>query len=366
MGKEASISSIFITLLILMSCSYCFGVDPWEIEEVRNKGILDNEDFEIIDSFVEESVKELIGAADFTDMARIRAKLLSRSSSNASSSRAQYRKQFYKSAHKYIAAALEWAEQLEDKDKKFVEKINLLILIDGLRDAQLADLVLDKLADSNMAIRYWAVNSVCNSEVIEQLNAGSSDLTGQIISRLARIVETSDDSVVAMIARFSAAIKAEQGTEHLLSLADMRIKQYAGWSVDNELLDTVILQSLYRKLAVTNPNKGMVAQRFGQLYSFVIQRYIKGAEQLNDEQKQKLISVIVGIEAQCISKLFGPQATIKRAIEARNFEGLIQEHNLLLGDSNKQGKLGEKFNFKYRRSDGSESMEPVVLPVPSG
>ena len=110
----------------------------------------------------------------------------------------------------------------------------------------------------------------------------------------------------------------------------------------------------------------MVAQRFGQLYSFVIQRYIKGAEQLDDEQKQKLISVIVEIEAQCISKLFDPQATIKRAIEARNFESLIQEHNLLLGDSGQEGKLGAKFNFRYRHPDGSESMEPVVLPAPSG
>lgn len=369
MGKEASISYIFTIFLILAISSNCLGVDPWEIEEVRNKGVLDNEDFRIIDEFVDESIRELVNAKDFTDMARIRAKLLSRSSSNSSSSRVQYRKQFYKSAHKYISEALEWAEQLEDADKRFVEKINLLILVDGLRDVQLADLVLDKLGDSNMAIRYWAVNSVCNAEVIEQINAmddESTELTGLIIRRLASIVETSDDSIVAMISRFAAGIKAEQGTELLLDVADMRIKQYASWSVDNELLDTVILQSLYRKLAVTNPNNGMVAQRFGQLYSFVIQRYIKGAGQLDDEQKQKLISVIVEIEAKCISKLFVLQTTIKRAIEMRDFEGLIKEHNLLLGDSDQEGKLGIKFNFRYRHPDGSESMEPVVLPAPSG
>jgi hypothetical protein len=369
MVKEASVSCFITVLLILTISSFCFGVDPWKIEEVRNKGILDDEDFQIIDSFVEESVQELIGAKDFTDMARIRVKLLSRSSSNSSSSRAQYRKQFYKSAHEYISAALEWAERLEDPDKKLVEKINLLILVEGLRDVQLADLVLDKLTDSNMAIRYWAVNSVCNAEVIEQINAMGAEgdrLTGQIVSRLASIVETSDDSIVAMIARFAAGIKAEQGTGLLLNVADMRIKQYAGWSVENELLDAVILQSLYRKLAVANPKNGTVAQRFGQLYSFVIQRYIKGEEQLNVEQKQKLVSVIVEIEAQCISKLFGPQGTIKRAIEARDFEGLKKEHNLLLGNSDKEGRLGAKFNFRYRHPDGSESVEPVVLPAPSG
>ncbi len=368
MGKEASISYIFTILLILTMSSYCLGVEAWEIEEVRKKGILNSEDFQIIDKFVGESVKELVGAKDLTDMARIRAKLLNRSSSSSSSSRAQYRKQFYKSAHKYISEALEWAEQLENKNRKFVEKINLLILVDGLRDVQLADLVLDKLADSNMAIRYWAVNSVCNAEVIEQLNvmgAGSNKLTGQIIRRLEGIVETSDDSIVAMVARFAAGIKAEQGTELLLNVADMRIKQYASWSVDNEMLDTVILQNLYRKLTVTNPNKGTVAQRFGQLYSFVIQRYIKGAEQLDDEQKQRLISVIVEIEAKCISKLFVPQATIKRAIETRDSESMMKEHNVLLGDSGQEGKLGAKFNFRYRHPDGSESTEPVVLPAPS-
>lgn len=364
MEKEASKSCIFTILLILTMCSYCLGAELWEIEEVRNKGVLGNEDFQIIDSFVAGSVKELIGARDFTDMARIRAKLLSRSSSNSNSSKAQYRRQFYKSAHKYISEALEWAEQLEDKDKKLVENINLLILIDGLRDVQFADLVLDKLTDSNMAIRYWTVHSVCNSEVIEQLNAENSDLTGQMVSRLASIVEKSDDSVVAMIVRFAAAIRSEQGTELLLKVVDVRIRQYASWSVDNEMLDAVILQSLYRKLAVTNPNNKVFAQPFGQLYSYVIQRYIKGNEKLNDEQKQKIVSVIVEIEAKCISKLFEPQTTIKRAIEARDLEGLIREHKLLLGDSDEEGKLGAKFNFKYRHSDGSENMGPEALPAP--
>jgi hypothetical protein len=146
----------------------------------------------------------------------------------------------------------------------------------------------------------------------------------------------------------------------------MRIKQYAGWSVNNELVDTVILQNLYKKLAVTNPSNKSIAQRFGQLYSFVIQRYIKGDEKLKKEQKQRLISVIVEIETQCISRLFSPQTTIKRAIEARDFESLMKEHNLLLGDSGREGKLGAKFSFKYIRLDGSESMEPEVLPAPSG
>lgn len=369
MRKETLIAFVFAVLLILTISSYCKAVDLWEIEDVRNKGVLDDEDFQIIDGFVAESVKELVEAKDFTDMARIRAKLLNRSSSSTSSSKAQYRKYFYKSAYNYISAALEWTEKLQEPDKRFIQNINLLILIDGLRDAQLADLVLDKLTSSNMAIRYWAVHSVCSREVVRQLNASgdeSSGLTRQIIVRLEKIIETSDYSVVAMIARFGAGIEAAEGTGLLVRVADMRIRQYAGWSVNNELLDTVILRSLYRKLSGTNPSSVVVAQRFGQLYSYIIQRYIKSDERLSDEQKQQLISVMVEIESDCISKLFGRQTRIKRAIENKDFENLIKEHNQLLGDSERQGKLGAKFNFMYRQADGSESTRPMVLPPFSG
>ena len=73
----------------------------------------------------------------------------------------------------------------------------------------------------------------------------------------------------------------------------MRIKKYAGWAVDYALLDATILQSLYNKIAAGGPRKPAVARRFGQLYSYAMQRYIKGQNYLDATQKGYLASVLV-------------------------------------------------------------------------
>lgn len=366
---KGSLGSIILVFLVLTAGAYGQKADIWGIEEVRSKGVLEESDFKIIDNFVRASIKGLVEVEDFTDVARIRDKIIFYSSSETSSSKAQYRRQYYKSAHQYISSALTWAEQLPDENKKLVKIINLLILVDGLSDIQLAELAEDRVNDENMSIRYWAVHSLCSRKVIGQINSAggeNEDLVNRIFDKFEKIIYESDSLIVAMITRFSSRIESEKATELLLKIADMRIKAYADWTVENELFDAVVLRALYRRAVRSPASSGDVAERFGQLYSYVLQRYIKGEERLSDGRKQQLISVMVEIESDCISKLFGRQSRIRRAIEEKDFEKLIKEHNLLLGDSQREGKLGLKFNFMYKRSDGSSSMEPAALSLPSG
>ena len=50
----------------------------------------------------------------------------------------------------------------------------------------------------------------------------------------------------------------------------------ADWSVRYELMDGAILQMLCDKIVAGGASRGPLATRFGQLLSFVMQRYIKG------------------------------------------------------------------------------------------
>jgi hypothetical protein len=349
--------------------SVSLGVDTKEIDACCRKKLLDNEDLQVIDNFVDESVKELTETKDFTSIAKIRTVILSRSSSSEESAKAQYSAQFSDSAHKYISQALEAADKLRPESNRFRVVLNLLILLDSLEDPRLANLAMGLLNDKNSGIQYWAVHSITNAGITKQLNAGGAvdtGLAGKITEQLEGIVDSCSPEALGLIAEFAAKLEIPQGEELLLQIANMRIKRYADWTVKYELLDGNILKLLDSKIPQESMSKPEIGRRFGQLYSYVIQRYVKGQDVLNDSQKSQLASVLVEIEASCISKrLKVSQSVIKNAIEKNDYTALMQEHDRLLGDETRAGQLSQKLNFDYgKKPDGSRRTAPLVLPEP--
>jgi hypothetical protein len=363
------IFAVLASFFVLLVHSGSGAVNTRDIDIVRNKPVLDSTDLQIIDDFVDNVVQELVNTRDFTSISKTRSIILARNISKKSSAQAQYAEQFSQSAHKYISSGIKEAEGLTPEDRKFKTILNLLILIDRLEDVRLADLAIGFLKDENTVIRYWAVHSVTSPGFTKKLNAAKAanpQLAGRILGQLQGLVEQSDPEILALVAEFAAEVSIPQGEDLLVRIADMRIKKYADWKVDSELLDGVILGQLYKKISSGAVNKAAVARRFGQLYSYAIQRYVKGPVYLNDIQKHQLASVLVETEKSCISKLLAiPQTVIKRAIERDDYTRLLLEHSKLLGDETGAGRLAVKLNFDYgRNSNGTLRTAPLTLKAP--
>ncbi len=364
------IFAVLGAFLVLVMNSSSVAVNTRDIDVVRKKEVLDSRDLRVIDDFVSEAVRELVRTRDFTAIAKVRTVILSRKSTQG-----QYAQQFSESAHKHISAGLTQAETLKPDDRKTKVTINLLILTDGLEDLRLADLAIGMLKNKNMIVRYWAVHCLTNPGIIKQLNSAdtSNSRAAEVIAEeLKELLESSNPEIIALIAKFAADVKIPQGEDLLGQTADVRIKRYADWTVKYELMDSVILKLLESKISApsagssgpppaTGSGKGAAARRFGQLYSYAIQRYAKGQAFLSDIQKQQLASILVETEEKCISKLLGrPQTTIRRAIERENLPALLQEHNRLLGDETSTGELPLRLNFNY----GGGRTAPTPLPEP--
>jgi hypothetical protein len=120
------------------------------------------------------------------------------------------------------------------------------------------------------------------------------------------------------------------------------------------------------KMDSSNPDKVAAGRRFGQLYSYVFQRYIKGDKILNKKQKEQLVSVLVETEQKCLPKLLKKQSIgIKKAIESGDLNALASEHNTLLGDALHQGTLPTEVGFDYgKAADGSALKLPLPLADP--
>jgi len=370
-------SALFVVLtafLITVTNSTLMAAGTIDIDRVRDKVVLNDQDMKVIDDFLADSVGDILKTRDFTSIAKLRTVILSRQKSNQDSQN-QYTNQFSESAYKYISEGFQQALILRPQERQTKVIINLLILIDGLQDLRLMDLAIAKLKDENMAVRYWAVQSVTNAGIINQLNSdnASNRKQAQIITeQLQEIVDSSSPEILALIAKFAAGLDFPQADELLLQIADLRIKRYADWTVKYEKMDNVILKLLDGKMALSpvsalgrkpaGTNNPDFARRFAQLYSYVMQRYIQG-ENLNDTQKQHLLTVLIDIEEKCISRFLGQQSAIRKAIEEKDMAALEAEHNRLLGSQENAGLLLTKLGFDYGTdSDGAKRNAPLPLP----
>lgn len=351
-----------MAVFFVSSMEFAWAVDTRAIDAVRNKKELETKDLFVIDNFLAEAIREMVNAGDFTSIANLRMIIISRQGTQP-----QYAQQFLDSIQKYISAGFEAARRLP-QERQIKVIVNLLILLDGLGDLRLVDLAIARLKDKNTIIRYWAVRCITNDNIVKQLNAGGAvnmKIARLFIDRLKEILDSSPE-IIGLIADFAGNINIPQGEDLLVQIADLRMKKYADWSVEYELLDGTILNLLYRKMASGSVSSGKsAAVRFAQLYSFAMQRYVKGRGLLSDSQKQQLASVLVETEDKCISRVLSPQSVIKRAVERDDFAAIIMEHNRLLGDATKAGQLSSKLDFDYGSAgDSRKRTAPLPLPAP--
>ena len=367
MKVKYTVLTILVAVLVLLigvKSSAISARSISEIEKVRSKALLDADDSQAIDRFVAEAVRELVNTRDFSSAAKIRTAISSRKNSGKQPEQTQYTAQFSESAGKHIPLALEEANDLKPQSRRFKAVLNLLILVNDLEDLRLTNLAMGRLNDENKAIQYWAVHCLANDGIIRQLNsskAANSKLAKTIVSRLKGLVEHADHEIIAQIAGFAAKLELPEAEQLLLQVADMRIKKYADWTVDNELLDSTILGLLFQKASSSGSGKSAFGRRFGQLYSYVFHRYINGGDSLTALQKHRLSSVLVEVEQSYISPLLGRQITIKRAVERTDYSALSQEHNKLLGDQTALGQLAEKLDFDYGRDNNNNKR---IAPLP--
>jgi hypothetical protein len=339
-------------------------VDARRIEEVFKKDVLTPDDLQVIDAFMSDAVARLVRTIDFTEVAKNRAVILAKQRAQA-----QYAQRFSEAAGKSIAAGFDYAAtEITDPGRRFLIFTNLLILVNELNDPRLVDLAVRMIPQENAAVRYWAVQASTNPGIWQKLSqdqANAGQVARRIIDACNPVVATSSPETLLLMAQLAGRTSGAPADELLGRVAEARIKSYAAADEKYELVDTVVLKLLSDKITAGGTANPQLAREFAQLYSFAIQRYIRGvrAGSLSETSRDYLASVLVTTEEQCLGKLLGaPQSTIRRAVEAGDLDGLQAEHDRLLGGPNQAGALPSKLNFTYGSTGNSRV--PLALPEP--
>ncbi len=341
------------------------ALDARRIEDVMKKDALTQQDLQIIDQFIRDAVATLVRTIDFTEVSKTRAIVVSHQSTQA-----QYAQQYSESCYRHIAEGMEHARaDIRDETTLFKVVTNLLILIDSLKDPRLIELAIQEIPHGNSAVRYWAVRASTDPELWTKIGQGqgAAQLAGRVMTACDQVVDGSSPEVLLQMAQFAGRFDTGQATTLLMRIAEVRVRSYADWSVSYELMDGAVLRLLTDKIVGGgNGGSDQLARRFAHLYSFAIQRYIKGQNlgRLRDMSRNYLISVLIDTEDKCVGRLLGaPQVTIRRAIEAGDVAGLQAEHGRLLGTEASAGAIPARFNFSYG-APGENRTAPPVLPDP--
>lgn len=339
------------------------AVSQNDINLVLGKQVLDQQDLAVIDTFLAEAIDELVKTRDFTEVAQIRAIILSKQAGQG-----QYNQQFSQSARKHLGAGIQKALTLpEDRQTKVL--VNLLILVDRLQDVQMADLSLNMLTHPATVVRYWAVRSLANPAIVAKMKtAGDSGvrLIATVADRFRPIVRNSSPEMLALMAQFAGQAGLSQTDQLLITVADARISAYNAWAVKRELVDSTILKTLAARITAAGPNKNTMAQRFAQLLSCAMQRTVKGGTRLTEKHKNELASVLVEVEDKALSALLGSRQTaIRRAFEGNDYNALQSQYNILFGQGNTPGQLVTKVGFNFGQDpSGRDKTNPIPLPDP--
>ncbi|HBG28171.1 MAG: hypothetical protein A2Y10_19525 [Planctomycetes bacterium GWF2_41_51] len=357
--------TLLIGLLLPALISSTWAVSAAKIDAVRNKETIADTDSAVIEEFLSEVFTELFAKSDFSDAAALRTSIISKSTSANQSGQILYGPKYISAAEGELSKALKKVNALADGNRKTILTTNLLLIINDLANYETSKLALDYLGNPNVMIRYWAVNSVTNPNVVKQLNENSEDARNNFAQKLLKTAQAEQSSDILIILAQSADIKAPAVNEILTTIAQKRVDLYLSWNVSDEITDEAVLKALADRSKANTESTKTMGKYFATLYSLMIQRYVLGEQTLNEAGKTSLISAIAQSERNMTAFVPDWNANFRRAIEKGGASALLIEHDVLFGSAGAAGKLPAAIGFDYgKNADGSAITVPPVLSKP--
>ncbi|MCK4999295.1 MAG: hypothetical protein KAS23_07165 [Anaerohalosphaera sp.] len=372
MLKKALLTVCVVVLLIAGSIADAASTD--QIDDFRAKALnaaraLTDSEAQIIENFISSSFDEMLNSFEISEILAIKTSIVSR---KGPSKPTGYSNAYNKFLEKNLRSVAGEINALESSSRKNQLLVNLIVLAAETKSYDLADFALTMIDSDNVVVRYWAVKCIANKTVIAQFNSVSesdNELNNAIIAAFDKLLDAeSSPEILGLLATFAAQSTDSMVEDMLIKVVDKRIKKYEDWTVKNEFVDSNLLKRLTDKMIAykTSAANARWSMRFAQLYSYIVQRYIAGADILDEASLEYLKSAIAEAENSSFAKLLGrTQPVIKKALEKKDPGQLKKEIDSLLGSASRQGRLAYEFKYDYgKNSSGQSITAPKKLPAP--
>lgn len=361
----------FLFLVGIIFISSAYSIDTSNIEALRNevktaKRDLTASENDQISRFITRALDQMMISQTSDEVVEIRRQIEEQKGDDFLS---YYTTAYISVAYTDIQAAFANARRLEDARQKIMIDRNLMILVAELKSPKLADLALSRLDDSDDLIRYWAVKSLVQSAMIQQLSGDTSDeqIRAAVLKGLKDcIIDEKQSHIQSLTFNFCQAFSDDPlARETLMSIASRRIDTYKKWTAKNLTSDVSLLSALGNVAMVqTDPEiKASFGRAFAELYALAFQWYFKGGETLSEQQMEDLLTVLAEVDKRVLDRTMKLQTGILRSLQQKR--GLDREYEVLFGDRLRSGQLANLFKFDYGKDEsGKPITAPEELPPP--
>lgn len=345
---------LIFALIVFSLCYPAFcAVETADIAAARSRSTtnVSAADLEVISKFWRTSLDRMFLAPETQEVVEVRRQL-----SEQKGTEGPFRTAYIEEAIKDISVAFETVEKVELADKKAIVHANLMILVAEFQEPKLIPLALKRVADTDDVVRYWAVKSLTQPTMITELTKpNSADKQTVLKALLDRAAVEQLPQIMRMIIVFAGSVDDPAARQILTSVADARIEAYKNWTVINEDMDIYVLNALGGVAVLQQgETRSTFGRKFAELYSLVLQRYMKGQSTLSAQNMERLVTVIAEVDQNCLNKMFEIKTGIITAIGRKT--GLEREYETLFGNRMMAGQLAAKFKFDYGKDASGKAM----------
>ncbi len=364
-------------LFILFSAAASLAVVPTQaITAVRERTEaaateLTDADKAEINKFILAALNDIFLSKTSEEMAKTRQQILEQKGTKDLSLYATAYITIFRDQLKTTAYAA--IQRMEDPAQQLMVRRNLMILAAELKSLILIELGLDRVEEPDAVIRYWAVKSLTNPSLVQQLNSetiSDPEAAGRIYEKLQVVVQKEGlPEILVLAAGFGSAWKDNRSAELLSQLASRRIEEYKNCKVQNAWLDGHILNALAEKYLEQKllEEKSKNARSFALLLATVMQRWMQneakpaGQKDLSGEVSAQMITVMVEAEDRILPRMEITAVGIRKTLErAGSLQPMYDE---LFGAAGRSGILPTRLKFDYGRdAEGRTLTAPPTLP----
>ena len=364
--------SLFFSVIVLASSAY--SVNTASIESIRSRTAtsgaeLSDSDIAEIAKFWQTAMDQMLLAETSQEVVDVRRQLEKQEGTEHLS---YYAAAYITQAQKSIQTAFENTTHIEDTQQRQIINRNLMILTGNLKSPKLASLAIDRLDFDDSVVQYWAVKSLTQPAVVNQLTdevTQDETQTATILNALKGLVTRGTSPEIRhMVVRFCMSFDSPTAQEILLLIASKRVEAYQQWNVGDVQPDVQLLAALGGSAMLKqDPQiKQNFGRAFAELFAMAIQRYWMGVQMLSDDEIDQMKTVIAATDQNVLEKTMGIRTGILQAIRTSNIPVLKREFETLLGNRIRQGKLAESLNFNYGKDTAGKTLTapPELSPMP--
>jgi hypothetical protein len=362
---------------VLFSSSISLAVVPTQaITAVRERteaasAALTDADKAEISKFILSALNDIFLSKTSEEMAKTRRQILEQKGTKELSLYATAYLTIFRDQMKTSAYAA--IQRIEDPAQQMMVRRNLMILVSELKSLLLVEFGLDRTEEPDAVIRYWAVKSLTNPSIVQQLNSQTTsdpEAAGKIFEKMQVVAQKEQlPEILVLVAGFGSAWKDNRSAELLGQLAARRIEEYKNCKVQNAWLDGQILNALAEKYLERKlpEEKTKTARSFALLLATVMQRWIQneakpaGQKDLSEDAAAQLITVMVETEDRILPRLEITAVGIRKTLERG---GTLQPmYDELFGAPGRSPILTTRLKFDYGKdAEGRTLTTPPSLP----